>query len=72
MTAKYGDAKHRRGEKRYFDGRRGTRTDGDSYTADEVEFMMAVEKWKRDNRRPFPTWREVLEVAHRLGYRKTT
>lgn len=72
MTAKYGDAKHRRGEKRYFDGRRGTRTDGDSYTADQVEFMMAVERYKRENHRPEPTWGEVLAVARRLGYRKTT
>jgi len=25
---------------------------------------------KRDNRRPFPTWSEVLEVLYSLGYRK--
>jgi hypothetical protein len=40
------------------------------YTANEVEFMRAMDQYKRDNRRPFPTWSEVLEVLHALGYRK--
>ena len=40
------------------------------YTADEVEFMRAMDDYKRYNRRPFPTWSEVLEVLHALGYRK--
>lgn len=39
-------------------------------SADEVEFMMAVDAYKRLRRRPFPTWREVLAVARSLGYRK--
>ena len=33
--------------------------------------MKAMDKYKRDNRRPFPTWSEVLEVLRSLGYRKT-
>ncbi|HEV3142850.1 MAG TPA: hypothetical protein VGZ47_03085 [Gemmataceae bacterium] len=37
---------------------------------DEVEFMKAMDQYKRDNRRPFPTWSEVLEVLRALGYRK--
>lgn len=41
------------------------------YTDDEVSFMKAMEQYKRSNRRPFPTWSEVLEVIHALGYRKT-
>jgi hypothetical protein len=32
--------------------------------------MKAMDQYKRDNRRPFPTWSEVLEVLHALGYRK--
>jgi len=30
----------------------------------------AMDQYKRDNRRPFPTWSEVLEVLYSLGYRK--
>lgn len=40
------------------------------YTNDEIEFMQAMDRYKRDNRRPFPTWSEVLEVLRSLGYRK--
>src|SRR5262249_54781570 len=40
------------------------------YTDDEIAFMKAMDQYKRDNRRPFPTWSEVLEVLHSLGYRK--
>jgi hypothetical protein len=36
----------------------------------ELEFMRAVEAYKRQNRRPFPTLSELLEVLHSLGYRK--
>ena len=40
------------------------------YTNDEIEFMKAMDQYKRENRRPFPTWSEVLEVMRALGYRK--
>jgi hypothetical protein len=40
------------------------------YTEDEIAFMKAMDQYKRDNRRPFPTWSEVLEVLRALGYRK--
>ncbi len=40
------------------------------YTQDEIEFMQAMDQYKRDNRRPFPTWSEVLEVLVALGYRR--
>ena len=41
------------------------------YSIDEIEFMKAMDQYKRENRRPFPTWSEVLEVLRSLGYRKT-
>ena len=41
------------------------------YTDDETEFMKAMDRYKRDNRRPFPTWSEVLEVLRAMGYRRT-
>jgi hypothetical protein len=40
------------------------------YNDDEIAFMKAMDQYKRDNRRPFPTWSEVLEVLRALGYRK--
>jgi hypothetical protein len=40
------------------------------YTDEEIAFMKAMDQYKRDNRRPFPTWSEVLEVLAALGYRK--
>jgi hypothetical protein len=40
------------------------------YNNEEIDFMKAMDQYKRDNRRPFPTWSEVLEVLRALGYRK--
>jgi hypothetical protein len=40
------------------------------YSDEEIIFMKAMDQYKRSNRRPFPTWSEVLEVLHSLGYRK--
>jgi hypothetical protein len=40
------------------------------YTDEEIQFMKAMDQYKRDNRRPFPTWSEVLEVLLALGYRR--
>jgi hypothetical protein len=39
-------------------------------TAEQFEFIMAIETYKRVNKRLFPTWTEVLEVIQQLGYRK--
>lgn len=41
------------------------------YSDEEIQFMKAMDQYKRENRRPFPTWSEVLEVLRALGYRKT-
>jgi len=37
---------------------------------EQFEFLMAIDQYKRENQRPFPTWTEVLEVIRALGYRK--
>lgn len=42
------------------------------YTAEEIEFMMALDAYKRRHQRPHPTWSEVLAVARSLGYRKVS
>ncbi len=40
-------------------------------TDELLEFVMAIDEYKRLNNRPFPTWSEVFEVIRYLGYRKT-
>ena len=40
------------------------------YNDEEIIFMKAMDAYKRSNRRPLPTWSEVLEVLQALGYRK--
>lgn len=39
-------------------------------TNEQFEFIMAIDTYKRVNKRPFPSWTEVLEIAKALGYRK--
>ena len=39
-------------------------------TAEQFEFVMAIEMYKKVNKRMYPTWTEVLEVMYQLGYRK--
>ncbi len=64
----------RRGGKERRQGERRRQVDPTTcerdYTEDEVEFMKAMDRYKLANRRPFPTWSEVLEVLRALGYRK--
>ncbi len=40
------------------------------YTTDEIEFMNALDDYKRSSGRMFPTCSEVLEVIRSLGYEK--
>ena len=40
------------------------------YTADEIEFMRAMDEYKRTSGRQFPTWSEVLEVVRSMGYKR--
>lgn len=41
-----------------------------SYSDVEREFMLALDRYKRQARRPHPTWSEVFAVAWGLGYRR--
>lgn len=40
------------------------------YTDDEIEFMRALDEYKRANGRMFPTCSEILEVIRALGYER--
>ena len=37
---------------------------------EQFAFIMAIEEYKTVNKRPFPSFTEILEIAHALGYRK--
>ena len=39
-------------------------------TDEQFEFLMAINRYKSVNNRPFPTWTEVLDIIHAIGYRK--
>jgi hypothetical protein len=39
-------------------------------TLEEIEFVRAVDRYKRKFNRPFPTWSEVLAIIKELGYTK--
>src|SRR5437870_10602443 len=64
----------RTGQERRHEGERRRQVDPTTcerdYDDEEIIFMKAMDQYKRDNRRPFPTWSEVLEVLYSLGYRK--
>src|SRR5262249_61635698 len=62
-----------------FDRRRGPARRRTDYRRDaeeghmneeQLEFIKAVDEYKRVNNRPFPTWTEVLDLVLYLGYRK--
>ncbi len=40
------------------------------YTQDELDFMRAMDAYKRSSGRMFPTCSEILEVVSSLGYAK--
>ena len=37
---------------------------------EQFEFIMAIETYKKVNKRLYPTWTEILEIVRKLGYRK--
>jgi hypothetical protein len=45
--------------------------EGSQFTEEELEFMRAIDSYKKLHRRPFPSLTEVLAIAKSLGYRKS-
>ncbi len=37
---------------------------------DVLEFIQAIDDYKRQAARPFPSWSEILEIVKRLGYER--
>jgi len=59
----------RRGPGRRLSDDRRSAEEGEM-TTEQFEFVMAIETYKKVNKRLYPTWTEVLEVVQKLGYRK--
>jgi hypothetical protein len=47
-----------------------TPTKPEQMPAEVLEFVQAIDDYKRENNRPFPSWSEVLEIVRLLGYEK--
>ena len=60
--------RHRGPGKRRTDDRK--QAEEGEMSEEQFDFLMAIESYKRQNHRPFPTWTEVLDVIKALGYRK--
>lgn len=46
------------------------RIENGELTLEEVEFIRAIDRYKRKFDRPFPSWSEVLLILKQLGYTK--
>jgi len=62
------NARQQSGRRRFVDPTTSER----EYTEAEMEFMLAMNEYKQQSGRMFPTWSEVLEVLRSLGYEKIT
>ncbi len=60
------NARQQSGRRRFVDPTTSER----EYSEAEMEFMLAMNDYKRSSGRMFPTWSEVLEVLRALGYEK--
>jgi hypothetical protein len=59
----------RRGPGRRRSDERRSAEEGEMNT-EQFEFVMAIETYKKVNRKLYPTWTEILEIVRQLGYRK--
>jgi len=66
QASRAANARQQSGRRRFVDPTTSER----EYTEAEMEFMLAMNEYKRQSGRMFPTWSEVLEVLHGLGYVK--
>ncbi len=66
QAARAANARQLSGRRRFVDP---TTCDRD-YSGQEMEFMQAMQNYKKSSGRMFPTWSEVLEVIRALGYEK--
>lgn len=46
-------------------------TKPDEMSGEVMEFITAIDEYKRIHQRPFPSWSEVLEILKELGYSRS-
>ncbi|MBL8858531.1 MAG: hypothetical protein JNL28_08515 [Planctomycetes bacterium] len=44
----------------------------DEMPPDVLEFIHAIDAYKRTQQRPFPNWSEILEIVKSLGYQRAS
>lgn len=64
------DPDRRTGKERRQGPRRKRSMNQYDMSADVLEFISAINRFKERSGRPFPTWSEVLEILRGLGYDK--
>ncbi|MHC4942439.1 MAG: hypothetical protein ACYTG7_05405 [Planctomycetota bacterium] len=42
----------------------------DKVNRETLEFIQAIDRYKRKTQKAFPSWTEVLDILRSLGYRK--
>lgn len=45
-------------------------TKPDEMSGEVLQFIQAIDDYKRLNNRPFPSWSEILEILKGLGYER--
>ena len=68
QAARASAVRHASGRRRFVDPATCER----DYSADELEFLDAIQTYKQASGRSFPTWSEVLEVLRGLGYERAS
>lgn len=54
------------------DTKRSSAARPDEMPQDVLEFIHAIDAYKRVNQRPFPNWSEILEILKSLGYSRAS
>lgn len=50
---------------------KATVTKPDQMAPEVLEFIQAIDDYKRLHGRPFPNWSEVLDIVKQLGYERS-
>lgn len=66
QASKAAGARNASGRRRFVDPTTCER----DYSPEQIEFIKAMQEYKLNSGRMFPTWSEVLEVVRGLGYEK--
>lgn len=53
------------------EGKKGGSVRPDEMPEDVLEFIHAIDTYKRTRQRPFPNWSEILEIVKSLGYSRS-